>query len=188
VRPRRTGPAALTASLTSGHAGATKYGATEGIAERIGETLGRSGLDVDVRAVTDAEPAGYDAFVVGSAAYAGHWRKEARKFVKHHRDELGTHPVWLFSSGPIGTETEDAKGHDVREASTPKEVAGLTETLHARGHRVFFGKLDPDALRGPEGLVKKLPAGRKALPEGDFRDWADIEGWAQQIGRELQPA
>ena len=167
---------------------ATKYGATAGIAERIGETLGRAGLDVDVRPVGEAEPAGYDAFVVGSAAYAGHWRKEARKFVKHHHDELDTHPVWLFSSGPVGTETEDAKGRDVREASTPKDIAGLTEAVHARGHRVFFGKLDPDALKGPEGLITKLPAGKKVLPSGDFRDWDDIDHWAAAIGRELQPA
>jgi len=167
---------------------ATKYGATEGIAERIGETLGRSGLDVDVCAVKDAEPAGYDAFVVGSAAYAGHWRKEARRFVKHHHDELDAHPVWLFSSGPLGTETEDARGHDLREASTPKDVAGLAESLHAKGHRVFFGKLEPDELKGPEGLMTKLPGGRKLLPAGDFRDWDEIDGWAQEIGRELNAA
>ncbi|MFC4784060.1 flavodoxin domain-containing protein [Nocardioides sp. MAHUQ-72] len=167
---------------------ATKHGATEGIAERIGESLGRSGLDVDVREVREAEPAGYDAYVVGSAAYAGHWRKEARKFVKSHHDELDTHPVWLFSSGPLGTETEDGQGHDLREAATPKDVAGLVESLHARGHRVFFGALDPEALTGPEGLMTKLPAGKKLLPTGDFRDWADIDGWAQDIGRELQQA
>jgi menaquinone-dependent protoporphyrinogen oxidase len=167
---------------------ATKYGATEGIAERIGETLGRSGLDVDVRPVKEADPVGYDAFVVGSAAYAGHWRKEARKFVQHHHDELDTHPVWLFSSGPLGTETEDEKGRDVRVAATPKDVAGLAESLHAKGHRVFFGALDPDALKGPEGLMAKLPGGRKMLPEGDFRDWDEIDGWAQEIGRELHPA
>ena len=167
---------------------ATKYGATAGIAERIGETLGKSGLEVDVRPVAQAEPEGYDAFVVGSAAYAGHWRKEARKFVKHHHDELDGHPVWLFSSGPIGTETEDAKGRDVREASTPKDVAGLTESVHARGHRVFFGALDPDALKGPEGLMTHLPGGKKVMPAGDFRDWDDIDAWAQAIGKELQPA
>jgi menaquinone-dependent protoporphyrinogen oxidase len=167
---------------------ASKYGATEGIAERIGETLGRTGLDVDVRPVGEAEPEGYEAFVLGSAAYAGHWRKEARKFVKHHHDELEAHPVWLFSSGPLGTDEVDAKGRDVREASTPKDIAGLSATLHARDHRVFFGKLDPDALRGPEGLMAKVPRGKDLLPSGDFRDWDDIDAWAEAIGRELQPA
>ncbi len=167
---------------------ASKYGATEGIAERIGETLGRTGLDVDVRPVGEAEPAGYDAFVIGSAAYAGHWRKEARKFVKHHHDELDAHPVWLFSSGPLGIDDVDAKGRDVREASTPKDIPGLSETVHARDHRVFFGKLDPDELRGPESLVTKVPRGKDLLPSGDFRDWDDIAAWAEAIGRELQPA
>jgi menaquinone-dependent protoporphyrinogen oxidase len=30
-----------------------------------------------------------------------------------------------------------------------------------------------------------MPAGRELLPEGDFRDWAEIESWAGEIAREL---
>ncbi len=166
---------------------ATKHGGTGGIAERIGTTLSRTGHEVDVRPVDGhTEPEAYDAFVVGSAAYAGRWRKEAKAFVEDHRDVLAQHPVWLFSSGPLGTEKEDGQGRDLRELSEPKDLPDLVSAVHPRDHRVFFGQLDPAELTLPERTVRKLPAARAALPEGDFRDWADIDGWAETIGRELQ--
>ena len=41
----------------------------------------------------------FDAFVVGSALYIGHWMKEAKEFAKRNRAILSNRPVWLFSSG-----------------------------------------------------------------------------------------
>jgi menaquinone-dependent protoporphyrinogen oxidase len=32
-----------------------------------------------------------------------------------------------------------------------------------------------------------MPAARKMLPTGDFRDWAAIDAWAREIARALQP-
>src|SRR6186997_1721175 len=101
---------------------ASRHGATRGIAERIAETLAGRGLDVAVRAAKEAgEVAGYDGFVIGSAAYVGHWLGDATSFVKQHRALLAERPVWLFSSGPVGTEQVDAKGRDVRALAVPKE-------------------------------------------------------------------
>ncbi len=42
---------------------------------------------------------------------------------------------------------------------------------------VFFGALDPGKLSFAERSLRKLPAARAMLPEGDFRDWAEIETW-----------
>ena len=96
---------------------ATRHGATRGIAERIGEVLQRRGLDASVEQVDAvSNVADYDAFVVGSAAYMGGWLKPANAFVQRHRSTLATKPIWLFSSGPVGTETVDKKGNDVRAA------------------------------------------------------------------------
>src|SRR5262249_9211722 len=106
---------------------ATRHGATRGIAERVAETLHRSGLDVDLRTIEAAERdralEAYDAYVIGSAAYLGGWLDPATWFVREHRTRLATRPVWLFSSGPVGTELVDAKGRDVLAASAPKEFA-----------------------------------------------------------------
>ena len=45
---------------------------------------------------------GYDACVIGSAVYVGHWLDPARELVETHARALAGRPVWLFSSGPLG--------------------------------------------------------------------------------------
>jgi menaquinone-dependent protoporphyrinogen oxidase len=173
---------------------ASRHGATRGIAERITETLERRGHAVTMRPADQVPTVvGYDAFIIGSAAYAGHWLNEATGFVRQHRDLLESRPVWLFSSGPIGTETVDAKGRDVVEASRPAEFTEFGEAIHPRDARIFFGAFDPDAK--PIGLMERfgapfmrVPAVRAAMPAGDFRDWPEIEAWAAGIALELEAA
>jgi menaquinone-dependent protoporphyrinogen oxidase len=167
---------------------ASKHGATQQIAQRIAETLRNAGLEAEVRPVTAAgDLSGYRAFVIGSAVYFGSWRKEASAFVRRHLTVLARRPVWLFSSGPLGTAMTDAHGQDLREAAVPKEIAALTDAIAPRDHRVFFGTLDRTRLDIAERLIRALPAGRELLIEGDFRDWADVESWARDIAHELAP-
>jgi menaquinone-dependent protoporphyrinogen oxidase len=157
----------------------SKHGATKGIAERIAETLQAAGQEAAVRPVEAAgELGGYDAFVIGSAVYADRWTREATEFVQRHRAMLASRPVWLFSSGPIGTM---ATKH---EPAAPKGVTAIRRALSPQDHRVFFGawdrsKLDPAKL----GFAERIVA--KRLPQGDWRDWAAIEAWADGIAREL---
>lgn len=172
---------------------ASRHGATQGIAERIGETLRANGLDAETRPAASVEDAsGYDAFVVGSAAYMTHWLKEAKAFVERNRAVLASRPVWLFSSGPIGSEPVDRNGVDQKVASIPKEAPELVAAVHARDHHVFFGAYDPDqkTIGVVEGLgmrlMRLMPAAREAIPAGDFRDWPEIEAWATAIAGELQ--
>jgi menaquinone-dependent protoporphyrinogen oxidase len=168
---------------------ASKHGATEGIAKRIARTFALAGHQVDVRPVRAVgDPAGYDAIVVGSAVYASHWRKHASQFVWRHQRVLAHRPLWLFSSGPLGTESADANGRDPRVALMPAEIEEFTRILGPRGHRVFFGALNPAQLTWAERAIRILPTGRKLLPEGDFRDWADVDAWAGGIARELTAA
>ena len=168
---------------------ASRHGATQGIAERIAETLKAAGVEADaLPAGSVKSPAGYDAFVIGSAAYMFHWLKDATAFVRHHRAMLAEKPVWLFSSGPLGTEPLDAEGRDQKVTALPKEIADLREAVHARDHQVFFGAYERG--RKPIGLAERfvsvMPAARDALPDGDFRDWPEIEAWAASIARDLQ--
>ena len=84
---------------------ATRHGATAGIATRIAETLTASGHDATaepVEGVTDI--AGYQAVVLGGAAYMSRWLTPAVRFARRHHADLATRPVWLFSSGPLGTD------------------------------------------------------------------------------------
>lgn len=167
---------------------ATRHGATGGIAERVAAVLRRRGLDVTLTRAREArDPATFDAFVIGGAAYMFHWLDEVRDFARRNRTLLADRPTWIFSSGPLGTDLVDAEGKDVRIGAEPKEFPELREDLRPRDARVFFGAYDPDAK--PIGLGERLmglmPAARNALPAGDFRDWPEIEAWAEGIANEL---
>ena len=153
---------------------ASDHGATAEIASAIGEALRERGMVVTVAPVEDVPGVeGYDAFVIGSAVYAGHWLKAARKFVESHARGLSGRPVWLFSSGPIGDPPKPT------EESV--DVAPLAATVHACGHGLFGGKLDRSTLSfGERAIVTALRA-----PEGDFRDFAEIRDWALGIAESL---
>ena len=172
---------------------ASRHGATAGIAERIAETLRARGLDVTLARAKDVgDVTGYDAYVIGSAAYMNHWLGDATTIVRRHADTLRQRPVWLFSSGPIGTDLVDAKGRDVVEASIPEEFRGLADQIRPFDRHVFFGAYDPDApaanLAERLGSVfTRMPSIRAQIPSGDFRDWPAIEAWANEIADALAP-
>lgn len=167
---------------------ASRHGATQGIAERIAVTLERNDLPVVFKpfhAVGDLDR--FDAFVLGSSVYMGAWERHASNFVRTHAAALALRPVWLFSSGPIGTETMDKQGRDVLDAARPKEFAEFTGLIKPRDERVFFGAYDPTRKDATfmERIVSKMPAIRDAMPIGDYRDWPAIEAWAEGIARTL---
>jgi len=168
---------------------ASRYGSTQGIAERIAATLGQLGVETTVKPVRDAgNPADYDAIVIGSAAYYFHWMKNAASYVQRNRAVLADKPVWLFSSGPLGTKMTDDQGRDVCAVTEPKEIAEFREMIHPRDHRVFFGAMQPKKLGLFHRLIFNLPANRDnaLFPVGDFRDWNDIDAWAGKIAGELK--
>jgi menaquinone-dependent protoporphyrinogen oxidase len=160
---------------------ASKYGSTKAIAERIAQQLQDHGLQAVARPVQELDDlVDYDAFVVGSAVFGGHWMPEAMEFVRNNRALLAHGPVWLFSSGPIGT---TAKKYDT--PADPKELGELRRAIRPWDHRVFFGAWDPSRLdRGRLGFAERMIA--KVLPRGDFRNWVAIEAWAIDIARALQ--
>jgi menaquinone-dependent protoporphyrinogen oxidase len=158
----------------------TKYGATAEIAEKVGQVLNESGLQVDVlpaEHVTDLTP--YQAVVLGSAVYAGRWRKEPATLLQTNEQALAERPVWLFSSGPTGEgdAAELMKGWHFPEALQP--IAGRIEP---RDIALFHGAIDMQKL----GLAEKLVVKALRAPAGDFRDWATITSWATEIAATLK--
>jgi menaquinone-dependent protoporphyrinogen oxidase len=159
---------------------ATKYGATAEIAERVGDVLEEAGFSADVRPVDqvrDLTP--FSAVVLGSAVYAGQWRKEAAVFLEANERPLAERPVWLFSSGPTGEgdPVELMKGWRFPEAQQP-----VADRIRPRDIAFFGGEIDMDKVNFPEKLIIK---GLKA-PVGDFRDWKKIETWAAAIADALK--
>lgn len=151
---------------------ASKHGGTAEIAEWIGERLTRDGLDVTV-----VEPAvvesldGYDAVVLGSAVYAGHWLQDARRFVDRHVRALTARPVWIFSSGPVGDPPKPADG--------PADADQMRLTTGAREHRLFAGRVD----RSTMGFGEKAIVAALRVQDRDDRPRDEIETWAGSIAK-----
>lgn len=153
---------------------ASKHGATAGIAEAIGAILMTQGFEVVVKEpdLLD-EVHTFDAMVIGSAVYAGHWMKAAIELTERFAERFPGKPVWLFSSGPLGDPPKPTED--------PVDVADVMTTTRARDHRVFAGKLDKATLSFPERAI----VGAFRAPYGDFRDWDEIRTWAEEIASSL---
>ena len=154
---------------------ASKHGGTDAIGDAIASTLTEEGHVVDRQAphaVVDLTP--YDAVILGSGVYAGHWIEAAKAFAHRHVTALRARPVWLFSSGPLGDQP--------KPAGDPEDVAPLVELLEPRGHRVFPGTLQRDRL----GFAERAIVGMVHAAYGDFRPWSEIEAWGRGIAAELR--
>ena len=116
-----------------------------------------------------------------------HWLNQAKEFVSRYRRVLADRPVWLFSSGPLGIDKRNTQGRDFRDVSGPQELGALREAVNPRCHRVFFGALESSRLGLAHKMIRRMPAARESLPEGDFRDWREIGEWAVGIAQELKP-
>ena len=153
---------------------ASRHGATAEIARTIGDTLAEAGLEAVVLApdaVTTLDE--YDAAVLGSGVYVGHWMEAAKNLAERHAIALASRPVWLFSSGPLGdppTPEED-----------PADIAEIMELTHAREHRLFAGRVDRSVL----GLGEKVILTAERVPDGDFRSWDEVREWAREIASAL---
>lgn len=157
-------------------AAASRHGSTQEIGLALADYLSAQGFEADYRDIADVTAIeGYQAFVLGSAVYMGRWLGEARDFLMKHHDILPTRPVWLFSSGPLGTDTDQP----ALQAKTVQELTGL---VAARDHQTFAGKLERDDLSGCERLVMRVVH----APTGDFRDWDAIQRWSSNIGQALE--
>ena len=170
---------------------ATRHGSTKGIAERIAERLRRGWIGC------------------GGKAGQGHPRSGGIRRLRRGRrrlhvplDEGGLvihapiprrpveRPLWLFSSGPLGTETTDRRaGTSSRRASPGNSRRSAPCSTHET-----CGSSSAHSMRvarrsgSRSGFVMMMPAARAAFPQGDFRDWPRIEAWADGIASELKTA
>jgi menaquinone-dependent protoporphyrinogen oxidase len=157
---------------------ASRHGSTHEIADALAQELGKAGHTVDVHSVEDSPTVeGYDAAVIGSAVYMGNWLAQAVLFIDHNQVQLAAMPVWLFSSGPLGPD-------DAQPNAEPAHLDQLVGRTRARGHRMFVGKLDKDEL----GFRERLIVRAVRAPDGDFRDWAAINLWADEIAEGVTTA
>ena len=155
---------------------ATRHGSTEEIAALIARVLRLRGMDtVELPAADVEDMSEYDAVVLGSAVYAGHWLAPATSLVSRFQAQLAEVPVWLFSSGPVGFPLTPAKAED---------MTGVVSAIGAIEHRLFAGKPDKSDLGRLERAMVRLVR----APEGDYRDFNEVSHWAAAIAETLAAA
>lgn len=165
---------------------ASRHGSADEVGERIASAVQQGVPSAEVVAVDIGDVGklanysdvnSYDAVVLGSAVYFGHWLDTATHFAERHADELRARPVWLFSVGPLGKENEPGGDHGVDQEKIDK----IVRSTGAREHVVFTGSLDHHDL----SLTERAVAAITHAPEGDFRDWESIEAYGRRIADEL---
>jgi menaquinone-dependent protoporphyrinogen oxidase len=150
---------------------ATRAGSTAEVADAIGEKLAAGGAMVDVKPIKKVQRIdAYQGVVLGSAIRRGAVLPEVTDFVKSHKDELGKIPVAYFIVCMILRE-------DTKESR--KKAASYLDSLRAEVNAVdigmFAGKLDYSKLNFVDAFVVEHIIG---TPEGDLRDWNQINTWA----------
>ena len=159
---------------------ATKRGATAEIAEKIGDVIRNSDIQVDVLPAEQVRDiASYTAVVLGSAAYIGQWQKDAVSLLRDNEKTLSEMPVWLFSSGPTG---EGDPVELLKGWLYPNGLKSVIERIRPRGITVFHGVVTTDRLN----FLEKWMLKNVKSPIGDFRDWDAIATWANSITEELK--
>jgi len=123
---------------------ATKHGATAEIAQRIADKIGDATLH-DLKQPTP-DLAEYDCVIIGSAVYAGAFRKEAKAFLAQSSNILKTKKLALFASGMSKGESDKVFTENI-----PTEL--LQE---AKATMLLGGVFDPKKANFAERLIMKV--------------------------------
>ncbi len=156
---------------------ASKCGSTGEVATAIGKTLAQNGVRVDVmpiKKVTDLP--GYQVVFVGSAIRAANWLREAADFVGDNRTILQRIPTAYFTV--CMTMLEDTPANRAKAAGFIEPVRKVLSPV-AEGY--FAGRVDPTRL----SFIENTMLNARHVPQGDFRDWNKITGWAQSMYSEI---
>jgi len=157
---------------------ATWGGATQEVAEAIGQALCDENAAVDVRRarqVTDVSP--YRAVVVGTAIHAGQTHRDMPAFVKRHRQALSKVPVAYFVV--CLTMREDTEENRRTVEAYLDKVRKRVPEVQPVDVGLFAGAVltegeNYDKLPWLMRLVIKVMGSRA----GDYRDWEAIRDWA----------
>jgi menaquinone-dependent protoporphyrinogen oxidase len=150
------------------------------VAERIAARLERRGVQVVLRRIGLADtPDDCEAAVIGSAVHDGAWLVEGERYIRDRRRQCGDRPLWMCSvrmraalCGPVrmlANRNEQARTAELRRAVAPT------------GYRLFSGVIRREHLDRKGRVLFRLTGCRY----GDYRDWPDVDSWADEIADRL---
>lgn len=164
---------------------ATSHGSTAEVARRIGSTLEQKGHDVTVEEAGKVSTLdGYEAFVLGTAVESGTWLPALVSFVNRFEKELANKPSYVWLSC-IRVLEEYGMSHCMHFYMPPELLA----KLNVRSKTALAGKLDLASVDWTERWTLSTGYDGHAWPtnfDGDFRDWAKTDEWANEVAQDLE--
>ena len=158
---------------------ATRAGSTVEVAQAIGKKLAGGGASVDVKPANNAvNLKDYQAVVLGSAIRRGAALPEITNFIKTNKSELAKVPVACFIVCMILREDNEQN-----RAKAASYIAPLQKEISFVDTGFFAGKLDYSRLNFIDAFIIKYFIG---TPEGDLRNWQEINDWAENLGAKLR--
>jgi menaquinone-dependent protoporphyrinogen oxidase len=164
---------------------ATSHGSTREIADRIASRLHAAGYGVDCRSADHVfSIENYSAVILGSAVHGNNWLLDAQKFLDVEAMGLQMKPTWTFSVGmaPTVQGTKWVRDRAMRRESQEIAINIARKLPKVKDHRLFAGKYDGRDMSGPVKCLWACVGGRF----GDYRDWNEIDEWADVIAKELK--
>ena len=162
---------------------ATSHGSTGEIADRIASRLHADGFAVDCRPVDHVfSVETYTAVIIGSAIQNKKWLLDAQKFLDVEAMGLQMKPTWTFSVGMAPAATGWVKDRAVRRELQQIEEMIMQKLPKVKDHHLFAGKDDGKEMSGPLRCLWSCVGGRF----GDYRNWNEIDEWADVIAKELK--
>jgi menaquinone-dependent protoporphyrinogen oxidase len=115
--------------------------------------------------------------ILGAPIRGGKWVSGAHSFLERHAEELSDRPVAVFAVG--GSLRPDPGNPDAEETvrAAVDTVTRAFPRLDVIDVRLFAGRIDRALLPPAMRLLTRLAR----LPEGDWRDWNAIRGWATTL-------
>lgn len=164
---------------------ASAHGSTAEVARFIADVWQKCGVQTNVAAVGTAPTlAGYDAYALGSAIHNGLWLPEMAAFVRHWHEQLAGKPVYLWLNCLRAIEPG---GYAYVTNNYLPNLLGRDLSFRKVG--IFAGKIDLATINEDERWTLTFRYdGRENLDRlaGDFRDWATIRDWAEQVAADLE--
>jgi menaquinone-dependent protoporphyrinogen IX oxidase len=185
----------------------TNAGSTADVAEMVRQAIQNNAFQVEVKPISEVKDlTHYDAIIIGAPMIVG-WHRDAKKFLRAHREEL-SHKLfacYLTAMSLTKTRETDIDGVPVQvdpglaqephnpKRLSPKELYALPRNyVHPIlksvspakpvGVGLFGGSLNLFSLSWPARIFVLLAI--RAKP-GDIRDEAFIKNWAVNLRSQL---
>lgn len=167
----------------------TRYGATQGITERMSEWLKEKNIDSDIINVKKdqwPELSPYSGLILGSGIKIGRWTKEMKNFLKKKKEGINVFngPKIFFVSSGYAAIPE--KYLEIKEEYCKKALEEIGVVID--NYEAFGGVMDASTASKVGWLDKKILriAGKESPnfdPKGvnDYRDWNKIKEFTQKF-------